>query len=112
MAVILILSNHARWGRFTPVFAGLLIALYITVEAPFSGTSMNPARTFASAWSGDVWRGFWVYMTAPPLAMLAASEIYVRGAGVRRVYCAKLHHFNDKRCIFNCRFHEMVREES
>ena len=35
--------------RLTGVFAGCLVALYITFEAPLSGMSMNPARTVASA---------------------------------------------------------------
>jgi aquaporin Z len=39
----------------------------------------------------------WVYFLAPPLGMLLAAEIY-RRHGV--VGCAKLHHDNDKRCIF------------
>jgi aquaporin Z len=32
--------------------------------------------------------------------MLAAAEIYVRRRGRAGVFCAKLHHQNEKRCIF------------
>jgi aquaporin Z len=32
--------------------------------------------------------------------MLAAAEVYVRTKGGQSVACAKLHHDNDKRCIF------------
>ena len=49
MSVILRVSNHTTLARHTGVFAGALVALYITFEAPLSGMSMNPARTFGSA---------------------------------------------------------------
>ena len=38
-----------RLAPFTGLCAGLLVWTYITVEAPLSGMSMNPARTFGSA---------------------------------------------------------------
>jgi len=31
---------------------------------------------------------------------VVAAEIYVRSRGARSVACAKLHHENNKRCIF------------
>ena len=110
MLTVLAASNHRRLTGYTPWFAGLLVALYITFEAPISGMSMNPARTFASAFNAWLWQGIWIYFTAPPLAMLAAGEIYLRTAGAERVFCAKLHHANGQRCIFRCRFGELMRE--
>src|SRR5437899_8554876 len=77
MSTVLYFSNHHKLDRYTGLFAGLLVALYITLEAPFSGMSMNPARTFGSALSADVWSSFWIYLTAPPLGMLAAAELYL-----------------------------------
>jgi aquaporin Z len=72
--------------------------------------SMNPARTFGSAVLAQVWTGLWLYFTAPPLGMLLAAELYVRLRGAKRVFCAKLHHHNDKRCIFQCNFGELVKQ--
>jgi aquaporin Z len=100
MTVILHVSNNAQGHKFTGLCAGLLIAAYITFEAPFSGMSMNPARTFASALSAQHWTALWVYFTAPLLGMLAAAEVYLRLNHTRAVACAKLHHENNKRCIF------------
>lgn len=100
MSVVLHTSNHHKFDRFTGLFAGLLVATSITLEAPFSGMSMNPARTLGSALPAEVWDGLWVYLTAPPLAMLAAAEIYLWRLGKQAVKCCKLHHNNDKRCIF------------
>lgn len=98
MITILHVSNDKRLRRYTGLFAGLLVATYISLEAPFSGMSMNPARSFGSALSAGVWTGFWIYLTAPLLGMLSAAEVYVRRKGT--VKCCKLHHENNKRCIF------------
>jgi aquaporin Z len=100
MLVVLTVSNIPRLSRFTGLFAGALVAAYITLEAPVSGMSMNPARSFASALPANVWTAFWVYLSAPLLGMLLAAELYRRAR--RPVRCAKLHHDNRRRCIFRC----------
>lgn len=102
MLVILLSTNAPKLARFTGLFAAVLIALYIMVESPLSGFGMNPARTFASALAAWLWKGFWIYMIAPPLGMLLAAETYLWGTGKGGVICAKLHHHNNKRCIFRC----------
>jgi len=104
MTVVLNASNSPRWTRLTGIFAGVLVALYISLEAPLSGMSMNPARTFASAFTGGIWNALWIYFTAPPLGMLLAAELYVRTRGKSAVFCAKLHHDDDQRCIFRCNY--------
>ena len=100
MSVVLVVSNNARLHRYTGLCAGALVATYITLEAPISGMSMNPARSFASALPAGQWMAFWIYLTAPVLGMLLAAEAHTRFNGAGGVKCAKLHHQNDKRCIF------------
>ncbi len=100
MYTVLHVSNHPTLSRYTGVFAGLLVAVYVSFESPLSGMSMNPARTFASALPSGIWTGFWIYLTVPPLAMLAAAELYIRGACGYRVGCCKLHHNSERHCIF------------
>jgi aquaporin Z len=100
MTVVLCASNAPRFARFTGVFSGLLVAFYITLEAPISGMSMNPARSLGSATGARVFSSLWIYFTAPPLGMLLAAELYLRWRGRDRVHCAKLHHQNEQRCIF------------
>ena len=102
MSVVLIVSNTRRLNHFTGLFAAALVMTYISLENPFSGMSMNPARTFGSAVSARAWTALWVYFTAPPLSMLLAAETYIRIKGNRAVACAKLHHRNNQRCIFRC----------
>jgi aquaporin Z len=99
MLVILIVSS-SRLARFTGLCAGALVAAYITVEAPISGMSMNPARTLASALPAMTWTDLWIYFAAPPLGMLAAAQSYLAARGARAVACAKLRHDHRYRCIF------------
>lgn len=110
--MVLFSTNRKNLNVYTGLFAGMLVALFIIFEAPFSGMSINPARTFGSALPANLWTAFWIYMTAPPLGMLLAAEIYLRLKGIRGIYCAKLHHENDRRCIFNCRYEELIAKES
>jgi len=102
MCTILIVSNTEKLARYTGLFAGILVATYITFEAPISGMSMNPARTFGSALLAQSWTALWIYFSAPPFGMLLAAEAYLRVKGARAVHCAKLHHQNNQRCIFRC----------
>lgn len=110
ISVVLRVSNTAKLARYTGLFAGALVMTFITIEAPLSGMSMNPARTFGSAVPGGVWTALWIYFTAPPVGMLLAAEVYLRRKARRPVFCAKLHHYNDKRCIFRCNFGELLTE--
>jgi len=105
MWTVLYVSNHAALMRYTGYFAGALLALYIALEAPLSGMSLNPARSLGSAVVAWRWRALWVYFTAPVAGMLLASVLYTSGVmGDPRVYCAKLDHCNGKPCIFRCEF--------
>ncbi len=110
ISVVLRVSNVERLARYTGFFVGALVTTYISIEAPLSGMSMNPARTLASAAPAGVWTALWIYFTAPPIGMLLAAEVYLRLKGEHRVFCAKLHHHNSKRCIFRCNFGELLNE--
>jgi aquaporin Z len=103
MTVVLATSNRARLAPYTGLFAGLLVATFISLEAPLSGMSMNPARTVGSGFWAQDWTAVWIYFTAPPLGMLLAAELYLRRYGRSGIFCAKLHHRNSQRCIF-CEF--------
>jgi len=100
MFMVLATTSSPRWTRFTGVFAGVLLMLYIAFEAPLSGMSINPARTFASALPGGLWIAWWVYFTAPPLGMLGAVELYRALSPRPHSGCPKLNRHSDRRCIF------------
>ena len=100
MMMVLITTNSNKLMRFTPYFAGILIAVFIIFEAKYSGMSMNPARSFATSIVANNWIGWWLYLVSPLLAMFLAAEIYIRLKSKEEVKCAKLHHHNKQRCIF------------
>lgn len=100
LMIVLLVSNSPRIACYTGLCAGLLVALYIIVEAPLSGMSLNPARTLASALLSNTWTALWIYFIAPLLGMFGAAQFYLTLRGQAAVRCAKLHHQNRQRCIF------------
>lgn len=90
---------NSRFARFTGLAAGAMIAIYVTLESPLSGTSMNPARTFSSALLSGNWTAAWIYFTAPLLGMMAAVEAHRLSRSGGNRMCAKLYHASDRRCI-------------
>jgi len=90
MLMVLFISNHHKFSQFTGMIAVIMVATFITIESPLSGMSINPARSFASAFSSHIWTDFWVYYFAPPLAMLLAVELYLHYPRRAKVLCGKL----------------------
>jgi len=97
--VILAAANSLRYAKLAGVFAGVLVATYISLESPLSGMSMNPARTFASAFPGGIWTAFWIYLTAPVIGMQLGAAVYAVVIGRRVPGCAKVIHGKRQRCI-------------
>src|SRR5262249_2311994 len=96
-------ARRPRYAPFTGLLDGALVAVYITFEAPLSGMSLNPARSFASALLAQLWTGFWIYLTAPLLGMLLAAEVHQRSSAPA-VRCGKPHSAKVGRCFLRCRF--------
>jgi aquaporin Z len=99
MFMVLTLAAHARLAPRTGWFAGLLVAVYIALEAPVSGMSMNPARSFASALPGGLWMDFWIYLLAPVLGMQLGTTLHLLRRSRGQTACAKLVHGDRQRCI-------------
>lgn len=76
ITTVLYSNTNKKLSKFTAYFVAILITLFITFEAPYSGMSMNPARTFASAIVSGEWKSFWLYCIAPPLGMIF-GELFV-----------------------------------
>jgi aquaporin Z len=68
MAGLLLALHSKRLHKAAGVVAAGLLAFYIIVETPYSGMSLNPARSLGTALAAGDFRGLWVYWTAPPLA--------------------------------------------
>jgi aquaporin Z len=76
MFITLISSNNKKIQHLTGFITGLLIISFVTFEAPYSGFSMNPSRTIASAISSHNWTSWPLYIVVPPLSMLFAAILY------------------------------------
>jgi aquaporin Z len=100
ISIVLALGAHARWAPRTGLAVGLVVALFIAVEDPLSGMSMNPARSLGPALYAAQANTLWIYFLAPPLGMLLAAEAFLRRTRPRAAGCAKLHHPTHVRCIF------------
>lgn len=90
---ILWFVGHERLRRFTPALIPPLVAVLVALEAPVSGTSMNPARSLGPALPAHTLGVLWVYALGPALGAAGAAVALVRPG---RVHVAKLaHHAHD-----------------
>jgi aquaporin Z len=99
MLMVLVATSSPRLERFTGVFAGVLLLIYITAEAPLSGMSINPARTVASALPAGIWTEVWVYFVGPIAGMMLAVDMHRLLRPRTGIRCAKLIHGRKQRCI-------------
>ena len=83
--VILQASASGRFGSSALVAIPLALVAIHFAAIPFSGSSVNPARTFGPALIGNEWTGIWIYFIAPPLGAALAVAIHrgVVGAGIQ-----------------------------
>ncbi|HEX8029938.1 MAG TPA: aquaporin [Vicinamibacterales bacterium] len=76
MTMVLRLSTNPRWARMTGIATAVLLAVFITFEAPISGMSLNPARTLGPAIFAGEYSALWIYFLAPPLGMRLAVALF------------------------------------
>ncbi|HET7539410.1 MAG TPA: aquaporin [Polyangiaceae bacterium] len=92
-----------RLAPRTGVFAAALVALFITFEAPLSGMSLNPARSFGSALLAHSFHDFWIYLSAPVCGMLLGVELQTRLTARHSRLCGKLNHSETVACFVRCK---------
>jgi aquaporin Z len=103
VSLILNFVDRPRLMPFTAAAAGTLVAFLVFVEAPISGTSLNPARTLGPALVGSTLTDLWIYLLAPPLGALAAALVYRHQRS--SVACGKLFHNSTVHCRFlDCQY--------
>jgi aquaporin Z len=76
MIVVLAVTKSQALKSTVYVAIGLtLLAIHFAI-VPFSGSSVNPARSFGTALIGNRWTDFWIYIIAPPLGAILGWLIY------------------------------------
>ncbi|MGH7670751.1 MAG: MIP/aquaporin family protein [Gemmatimonadaceae bacterium] len=86
--------GHAKLRAYTPLLFPVLYAILVGIEAPLSGTSTNPARSFGPALIAGAWPGWWIYLVGPVVGTLVGLAIH-RVGWFRRLELgvAKVYHF-------------------
>jgi aquaporin Z len=90
--------RHHRLRRFTPALFPFLYAIMVYLEAPISGTSTNPARSFGPAVISGQWYAWWVYWLGPLVGALLGVLLF-RFTPLRKIEIevAKIYHFEHDR---------------
>lgn len=100
LLIFAFVSRHSLM-RWTPLMNWILVATMVWLEAPISGTSLNPARSLGPAVIAWVWHAQWLYVVAPPLgAVLAVGAFRLLTVGERDVLTGKLFHVQQYRSVF------------
>lgn len=95
---IFMFVSSARTAKWTPLAALVVIAVLVWKGAPYTGTSLNPARSFGPALVSGDWHDYWVYVIGP----LAGAGLAVAAfAALPKVtLTAKLFHDPRYRSVF------------
>jgi aquaporin Z len=92
---IFTMAAHPRTRRFTPLALPVVLSVLVWLEAPLSGASANPARSFGPALIARVSMDPWIYMVGPSLgAILYAVFVRLEAVRLPRVTVARLFHFH------------------
>jgi aquaporin Z len=91
VAGILVMVSSARSARWTPLMVWILVATLVWQGAPWTGTSLNPARSLAPALLAPHTSSLWVYFVGPLTGSLLAVAAFSMVPGLE-TRTAKLFH--------------------
>ena len=78
MLILLWALHSPKRKQWAGALVGLTLAVFVVVEAPLSGMSLNPARTLGMDVAAGVGPHLWLYFLGPLLAMWLTAELYRR----------------------------------
>jgi aquaporin Z len=97
LTMFLVLSSE-RTVRWTPLAAGLVVALATWKGAPHTGTGLNPARTLGPQVVAADFSSWWVYWAGAALGATVVAVVWKLGPRV--ALTAKLFHDPSYRSVF------------
>ena len=74
--MILLMTSSTRTARWTPLGNWLLVATLVWQGAPYTGTSLNPARSLGPALIAPLLTNLWPYLVGPLAGALVAAGIF------------------------------------
>lgn len=79
--LVLVIFNTAvsnkGWGLNAPIAIGLSVAVIHLVGVPFTGASVNPARSFGPALVAGEWEDFWIYIVGPAVGAAIIALVWM-----------------------------------
>jgi len=88
---ILVMVSSPRTARWTPLLVWILVAVLVWQGAPWTGTSLNPARSLAPALLRPDTANLWAYLVGPLAGSLLAVAVFGLLPGLE-TQTAKLFH--------------------
>lgn len=67
---------EGAFQRIAGLSIGFAVLMGVLMGGPFTGASMNPARTLGPALIAGVWENWWVYLVATVFGGVAAGFVY------------------------------------
>jgi aquaporin Z len=98
IAVILLFVSDRRLAPWTPLAIWPAITALVWIGAPYTGTSLNPARSVAPAVVFSQLADLWVYVVAPTAGAVALAALWRRRDRAFHPKTAKLFHDPGYRC--------------
>lgn len=119
MALLFVVFNMVsspRTARWTPTVVTAVLSGLIWVGAPYTGASMNPARTLGPDLVSGAYPVLWVYLVGPLVGAALADVIFRLVTRERTTLTAKLFHDSDypstQRTLLPARPHPAVSRNS
>jgi len=69
--------SNKGWSNNAPFAIGLAVLAIHLAAVPFTGASVNPARSFGPALVSNDWDNFWVYLVAPAIGASIAAAVWM-----------------------------------
>jgi aquaporin Z len=88
--VVFAFVSSGRTARWTPLAVWIVVAILVWRGAPYTGTSLNAARSLGPVVVTGRWTDYWVYLVGPLAGVFVAVGLWALVP--RRTLTAKLFH--------------------